>query len=115
MFAALAEAELGTFYLTDFLLRHFERLVIEGLGLDRHPELHSSYFGHYKKLVYLAQSPKPDSVDQAKAVAKRMGLAFEYRETGYGTLETSLKAAVGRDDARRDDVRRHTEAVTWHR
>src|SRR6202789_3522842 len=106
VFAALAEAELGTFYLTDFLLRHFERLVIEGLGLDRPPEPPASFFGHYKKLVYLAQTPKPDSVDQAKAVAKRMGLAFEYRETGYGTLETSLNSAVGRADARRDEMQR---------
>ena len=125
VFAALAEAELGTFYLTDFLLRHFDRLVIEGLGLDRHPELFSTYFGHYKKLVYLAQSPKPGSVDQAKAVADRMGLGFEYRETGYGNLETALKSAVGRDQARGAELRGaelrgaelrgDAEAVTWHR
>ncbi len=53
VFAELSAAELGTFYLTDFLLRHFDRLVIRGLGLDRHPELFSSYFGNYRKLVYL--------------------------------------------------------------
>ena len=75
-FAALAEAEPGTFYLTDFLLRHFDRLVIRGLGLDRHPELHSMYFGNYRKLVYLAQAPKPGSEEQARAVASRMGLEF---------------------------------------
>ncbi len=57
VFAALADAEPGTFYLTDFLLRHFERLVIRGLGLDRHPELFATYFGNYRRLVYLAQSP----------------------------------------------------------
>ncbi len=51
VFAALSDAEPGTFYLTDFLLRHFERLVMQGLGLDRHPELFSSYFGNYRKLV----------------------------------------------------------------
>jgi len=56
VFAALAEAEPGTFYLTDFLLRHFERLVIRGLGLDRHPELFATYFGNYRKLQYLAQA-----------------------------------------------------------
>jgi hypothetical protein len=89
--------------------------VIEGLGIDRHPELFSSYFGHYKKLVYLAQAPKPDSIDQAKAVAARMGLEFEYHQTGYGSLETSLKAAVGRDDARRDELRRGAETLAWHR
>ena len=94
VFAELAEAEPGTFYLTDFLLRHFERLVIRGLGLDRHPELFPAYFGNYRKLVYLAQAPAPDSQEQARAIAARMGLQFEIRQTGYGTLETALVAAV---------------------
>src|SRR5271166_4659664 len=97
-FAALAEAEPGTFYLTDFLLRHFERLVIRGLGLDRHPELFPTYFGNYRRLVYLAQAPAADSIDRARAIASRMGLVFEYRETGYGTLATSLGGAVARDE-----------------
>jgi hypothetical protein len=94
VFAELSEAEPGTFYLTDFLLRHFERLVIRGLGLDRHPELFPSYFGNYRKLVYLAQAPSAESQRQAHAIAVRMGLDFEYRATGYGTLETALHAAV---------------------
>ena len=58
VFAALAEAEPGSFYLTDFLLRHFDRLVIRGLGIDRHPELLPVYFGNYRRVVYLAQAPK---------------------------------------------------------
>src|SRR5271166_3861590 len=98
VFAELAEAEPGTFYLTDFLLRHFERLVIRGLGLDRHPELFPTYFGNYKRLVYLAQAPAADSIDRARAIASRMGLVFEYRKTGYGTLATSLGGAVARDE-----------------
>jgi Protein of unknown function (DUF1638) len=101
VFAALAEAEPGTFYLTDFLLRHFERLVLKGLGLDRHPELHSSYFGNYRKLVYLAQAPEPHAGEQARAIAARMGLEFEYRDTGYGTLETALVTAVSLSEVRR--------------
>ena len=98
VFAELAEAEPGSFYLTDFLLRHFERLVIRGLGLDRHPELFSSYFGNYRKLVYLAQAPAADSEDAARAIATRMGLTFEYRRTGYGTLQTQLATAVGSNE-----------------
>jgi hypothetical protein len=94
VFAALAGAEPGTFYLTDFLLRHFERLVIRGLGLDRHPELFSTYFGNYRRLVYLAQAPGAASEEQARAIALRMGLVFECRRTGYGTLGTSLADAV---------------------
>jgi hypothetical protein len=119
-FAALAEAEPGTFYLTDFLLRHFDRLVIRGLGLDRHPELHSMYFGNYRKLVYLAQAPKPGSEEQARAVASRMGLEFEIRHTGYGTLGTSLAAAVTRGAVRQthapdNAARRTEEVVAWRR
>jgi hypothetical protein len=109
VFAALAEAQPGTFYLTDFLLRHFERLVLRGLGLDRHPELFSSYFGNYRKLVYLAQAPGPESLEQARGVATRMGLEFEYRATGYGTLESTLVAAVKISDRRRIE----TEAAPW--
>jgi len=119
-FAALAEAEPGTFYLTDFLLRHFDRLVIRGLGLDRHPELHSMYFGNYRKLVYLVQAPKPGSEEQARAVASRMGLEFEIRHTGYGTLGTSLAAAVTRGAVRQthapdNAARRTEEVVAWRR
>jgi hypothetical protein len=110
VFAALAEAEPGTFYLTDFLLRHFERLVIRGLGLDRHPELFSSYFGNYRKLVYLAQAPNAGSEEEARTIAQRMGLDFEYVRTGYGTLATGIAAAVEQGDALR-----HEEVVTWHR
>jgi len=110
VFADLAEAEPGTFYLTDFLLRHFERLVIRGLGLDRHPELFPAYFGNYRKLVYLAQSPLPDAESLARAIAVRMGLAFEYRATGYGSLETSMRGAVGDANARRCEA-----ALPWPR
>jgi hypothetical protein len=91
-FAALAEAEPGTFYLTDFLLRHFERLVIEALGIDRHPELQETYFGNYRRLVYLAQAPKPDAEAAARAVADRLGLELVVRPTGYGDLGSSLRA-----------------------
>jgi hypothetical protein len=103
VFERLAEAELGTFYLTDFLLRHFDRLVIRGLGLDRHPELFPTYFGSYRKLVYLAQMPDAGSLERARAVATRMGLEFEFCQTGYGTLAASLAAAV----------RRHEGAAAW--
>jgi hypothetical protein len=109
VFTALAEAEIGTFYLTDFLLRHFERLVIQGLGLDKHPELFPTYFGNYRKLVYLAQRPSADAIERARAIAVRMGLSFESRATGYGTLETSLAAAVKRDATPRADIHKRVE------
>jgi hypothetical protein len=93
-FAALADEAPGTFYLTDFLLRHFDRIVIHGLGLDRHPGLAVQYFGNYERLVYLAQLDAPERVDAARKAAERLGLAFEYRVTGYGDLERSLRTTV---------------------
>ena len=91
VFEQLAEQEIGTFYLTDFLLRHFERLIIHGLGIDKHPQLLPVYFGNYKKLVYLAQAESPQGRAQGQGAADRLGLAFEYRLTGYGELEGSLR------------------------
>ncbi len=101
-FAALAEAELGTFYLTDFLVRHFDRLVWSGLGLDRHPELEPQYFGHYRRIVYLAQVADAALTQQAEAIARRLGLSFEFKLTGYGELGTSLAGVVRRPAASGD-------------
>jgi hypothetical protein len=89
-FDAEAEAEPGTFYLTDFLARHFETLVIRPLGLDSHPELRDAYFGNYTRLLYLVQAPDPDLETRARAAAERLGLRYERRETGYGQLEARL-------------------------
>ena len=98
-FAALAEAEIGTFYLTDFLVRHFERLVWAGLGLDRHPELTAEYFRHYRKVVYLAQVADAALAREAEGIAARLGLAYERRVTGYGDLARSLDDVVRRSGA----------------
>jgi len=94
-YAALQDAEPGTFYLTDFLARQFETLIIAGLGLDRHPELRDAYFGNYRRLIYLAQSDDPDLTARAQAAADRLGLTFERRQTGFGDLQTSVVTAAG--------------------
>jgi hypothetical protein len=93
-FAKLAEEEPATFWLTDFLARNFERLVVSGLGLDRHPELLPVYFGNYRRLVYLAQTDDPGLIALARAAAGRLGLAFVLRRTGYGELATSLAGVM---------------------
>jgi Protein of unknown function (DUF1638) len=93
-YAALQEEELGTFYLTDFLARQFETLVLRGLGLDRHPELQSDYFGSYRRLVYLAQTDDPALDAKARAAAERLGLDYERRATGYGDLAPTIQAAI---------------------
>ena len=110
-FAEMAERELGTFYLTDFLLRHFDRLVIRGLGIDRHPQLLQEYFGHYRKLVYLAQAPQPQAYAQAQAAADRLGLACEIKITGYGELATGLEQAHAAFS--RQPARGHTQVIQW--
>jgi hypothetical protein len=90
-FAALHDAEPGTFYLTDYLVRNFERLVVRGLGLDRHPELLPIYFGNYRRLVYLAQTDDPTLTELATEAAERLGcLAFERRLAGLGDLRRSV-------------------------
>ncbi|MDQ0473821.1 DUF1638 domain-containing protein [Labrys wisconsinensis] len=97
-FEAMQDQEIGTFYLTDFLVRHFERFVIKGLGLDRHPELLPVYFGNYTRVVYLQQMPDPALTRKAEAAARRLGLRLELRQTGLGGVEAFLaprEAAAG--------------------
>ncbi|MGH8289545.1 MAG: DUF1638 domain-containing protein [Steroidobacteraceae bacterium] len=89
-FAELAEAEPGTFYLTDFLTRHFERLVARELGLDRHPQLVQEYFRNYRKVIYLAQTRSAALLERARQIASSLGLAFEHRHTGLGELAIRL-------------------------
>lgn len=94
-FAARAENDIDTFYLTDFLARGFENFVMKPLGLDRHPELRDMYFGHYNRLVYLAQTDNPDLDAMAQDAAKRLGLEYSRQMTGYGELETAVIGANG--------------------
>lgn len=91
---ALQAEEPGTYYLTDFLARHFDALVVRPLGLDRYPELVGDVFGNYRRLVYLAQTDD-DALDaRARAAADALGLAYERRLTGYGELAPSLTRFV---------------------
>jgi len=94
IFHALAAAEPGTFYLTDFLARHFNRLVIEDLKLDTHPTLQDMLFGHYQRVVYLAQTDDADLRAKAQKAADRLGLAFEVLETGLTALQAALAPQV---------------------
>ncbi|MCH7882230.1 MAG: DUF1638 domain-containing protein [Proteobacteria bacterium] len=93
-YARLQEEELGTFYLTDFLARHFDRLVIGTLGLDRHPELMLTYFGNYTRLVYLAQTDSDELTEMALRAANKLGLRFERIFTGTGEMLPALDAAM---------------------
>jgi hypothetical protein len=93
-FGAMTDEDPATFFLTDFLVRTFDRLVIRGLGLDRHPELLPQYFGNYRRLVYLAQTEDPALVAAAQRAARRLDLAFELRRTGFGDLEASMIRAA---------------------
>ena len=92
---AMFEAEPGTYVLTDFLVRSFRRSVIEPLGLDRHPELWVDYFGHYRRLVWLAQSPQPDVAAGAQALSEMFGLPLTRVDVGVGRLEAALESLVG--------------------
>jgi len=96
-FEAMMEVEPGTFFLTDYLVRHFDRLVIRGLGLDRYPQLLPDYFGHYHRLVHLAQTDDPALDVAAKEAALRLGLSYERRATGLGGLTEFLAAHSTKD------------------
>ncbi|MGX1497644.1 DUF1638 domain-containing protein [Roseibium aggregatum] len=89
-FDQMEDDQLGTFYLTDFLARHFQTMVIEPLGLDWHPHLRDMYFAHYTRVLYLAQTDDPALEDAARRAADRLGLPFEMRRTGYGLLKPFL-------------------------
>lgn len=96
-FASLSDEEPGTFYLTDFLARHFDRFVIEPLKLDQHPELFDAFFGNYRRVVFLSQTRDPGLLAAAKAAADRLGLEFEHVHCGYGELATGLESVFSRD------------------
>lgn len=85
-FIAAGDADMRSFFLTDFLARQFETLVVRPLGLDRHPELRDAYFGQYEKLVYLAQTDDTALDRAAMAAAARLGLRYERRFVLYGDL-----------------------------
>jgi Protein of unknown function (DUF1638) len=95
-FLARAETEFTAFYLTDFLVRQFDAFVWKPMGLDRHPELRDMYFGNYTKLVYQAQKDDPELDARAEDCARRLGLDYERRFTGYGDLAVALGRVSGR-------------------
>ncbi len=89
-FAARADDDMSAFFLTDYLARHFDKLIWEGLGLHKHPELLADYFGNYTKIVYLAQTEDAALRSKAEAAARKLGLGYEYRFTGYGELADEM-------------------------
>jgi hypothetical protein len=92
---AALEEEPGTYFLTDFLARTFEHTVVRELGLDRHPELRDEYFGHYRRVVWLAQRPTSATRAAAERAAARIGLPLETRVVGNARLERQLERLVG--------------------
>lgn len=93
MFSRLSDNEPGTFYLTDFLVRNFDRLVIKGLKLGEYPELLPDVFGNYRRVVYLAQTECRDLQAAAVQAAAYLGLEYRYVYCGYGGLEIGLREA----------------------
>src|SRR3984893_1869669 len=93
-FARIADERPATFFLTDWLVRNFERAVVRGLGIDRYPELKAVYFQNYTDLLYLAQFPDERLHDKAREIATYLGLPLEVRQTGFGALETRLAELV---------------------
>jgi len=93
-FEKIADAKPGTFFLTDWLVRNFDRAVIKGLGLDRDPELKSMVFGNYEALLYLRQVPNPRLADKAREIAAYLDLPLEINDVGLGELEDRLARLI---------------------
>ena len=93
-FDEIVEDQLGSFFLTDYLVKNFDRLVVEGLGLDRFPELFDEYFKHYTQMVYLAQTESDELQQLAKAHAKSFGMNYQYRYVGIGGLSPVVSPAL---------------------
>ena len=96
LFAALHEAEPGTFYLTDFLAKHFDALVWASLGLDRHPELRDAYFGNYRRIVLLSQTEDPTVEQAGRKAAEMLALEFEHIHVGRGRFAEAVSVSVQR-------------------
>ncbi len=90
VFDRMMGEELGTFFLTDFLARQFDSMVMRPLGLDRKPELRDMYFGHYKRLVFMSQTQDSDLLAKAISAARTLGLQFEHRPTGLAPFARDL-------------------------
>jgi len=93
-FQKIAEERPGTFFLTDWLVRNFDRAVIRGLGLDRHPELKPMLFGNYEAVLYLRQVPNAHLAEKSHAIAEYLGLPLTIEDVGLGELEDRLAALI---------------------
>lgn len=101
-FDDMMEEELGSFFLTDYLVRHFKTLIIKGFGMDRYPNLKEMYFEHYKRLIYMSQEPTDELIAQGREAASFLDLAFEHHHVGYGDLATAISSLNVKFDPERD-------------
>jgi len=93
-FTQVSEERPGTFFLTDWLVRNFDRAVVKGLGLDRHPDLKPMLFGNYEAVLFLRQVPNPRLAEKARDIAGYLELPLEIRDVGLGELEERLADLV---------------------
>ncbi len=107
-FDAEMDTALGTFFLTDYMVRHFERIVMRGMGIRQHPELRDMYFGHYKRALYIAQTDCEKLRAKAVQAAAELGLDYEYRYAGYGEFARFIR------DLPFQDGRQKTQRLTLH-
>jgi hypothetical protein len=108
----IMQDELGSFFLTDFLVKFFDRLIIEGLGIDRYPELKEVYFKHYKQLIYIAQTDDSALQEKAKLCAQKLGLEYQYRFVGLDGLRPVTKPLISHNARSNSNARSNRNALS---
>ena len=93
-FASVADEELGTFFLTDYLAKHFEPLIWQAYKLHEHPELLTMMFGNYTRVLLLTQSDDPAVVDAGRRAAQLLGLRFEHRHVGLAPFSDAVSVTL---------------------
>ena len=93
-FAQIADQRPATFFLTDWLVRNFDRAVVRGLGLDRHPDLKDMLFGNYESVLFLRQVPNPKLIEKAESIAAYLELPLDVEDVGLGELEERLEQTL---------------------
>ena len=94
VFGSLLERDPTSYFLTDYLVRAWEDVVVREMGLDCEPSLKETVFGGFTSLTYLRQSSDPDLLARAQSIADELGLPLNVEDVGLKELEMQLARLI---------------------